>query len=44
MVRLAVSDEAEKLVNIECSAAAIFRKIPALPWVADPQSKSVNQL
>lgn len=43
MVRLAVPDEAEKLVNIERSAAAIFRQIPALAWVADPQGKSVNQ-
>lgn len=43
LVRLAVPDEAEKLVNIERSAAAIFRQIPALAWVADAQGKSVNQ-
>lgn len=43
LIRLAVPDEAEKLVNIERSAAAIFRQIPALAWVADAQGKSVNQ-
>lgn len=43
LIRLAIPDEAEKLVNIERSAAAIFRQIPALAWVADAQGKSVNQ-
>ncbi|QLK88062.1 N-acetyltransferase [Arsenophonus endosymbiont of Aphis craccivora] len=43
LVSLAVSDEAKKLVNIERYAAAIFRQIPALAWVADAQGKSVNQ-
>lgn len=43
LVRLAVPDKAEKLVNIERSAAAIFRQITALAWVDDAQGRSVNQ-
>lgn len=43
LIRLAVPDEAEKLVNIEREAATLFRQIPELAWVADEQSQSVNQ-
>ncbi|MFV9996704.1 MAG: hypothetical protein AB8W37_01910 [Arsenophonus endosymbiont of Dermacentor nuttalli] len=42
-IRLAVADEAKKLVNIERSAATLFRQIAALTWVADAQAKSVTQ-
>ncbi|HGJ5874263.1 GNAT family N-acetyltransferase [Arsenophonus apicola] len=43
LVRLALPTEAEKLVNIERSAATLFRQIPELAWLADAQGKSINQ-